>query len=117
MEIVRFPCPSCGFLVFTEGLGSYEICSMCGWEDDPVQSDNPGLRGGANGGSLKEYQDSALEEYPNHIREAEGFIRAADWRPLTPTECEVDNTGIGTGVKYFHESIKTPCRYYWRSDA
>lgn len=43
-----FPCPSCRFLVFGEPPGSYEICDLCGWEDDHVQLANPAMGGGAN---------------------------------------------------------------------
>jgi hypothetical protein len=34
--------------------GGYEICDVCFWEDDPVQSKNIDLSGGANDVSLKE---------------------------------------------------------------
>jgi rubredoxin len=29
----RFPCPSCGYLVFDEPPGSDNICPICFWED------------------------------------------------------------------------------------
>jgi hypothetical protein len=29
---------------------------MCGWEDDPVQFDDPDYRGGANADSLREHR-------------------------------------------------------------
>jgi hypothetical protein len=32
--------------------GTYEICSVCNWEDDPAQSADPDLAGGANAESL-----------------------------------------------------------------
>jgi len=41
-------CPACGFQVLAEGYGSYEICEICGWEDDSVQLANPTSGGGAN---------------------------------------------------------------------
>ncbi|NJM37551.1 MAG: hypothetical protein HC845_06630 [Akkermansiaceae bacterium] len=41
------PCPCCGALVITT-LGEYEICEVCEWEDDPVQSADPDYAGGAN---------------------------------------------------------------------
>jgi hypothetical protein len=47
-----FPCPSCGFEVFSEPPGSFEICEICGWEDDHVQLRFPALAGGANKLSL-----------------------------------------------------------------
>jgi len=34
---VDYPCPCCGYLVFTEPPGSFEICPICFWEDDVSQ--------------------------------------------------------------------------------
>ena len=48
-----FECPVCGSKVFEE-KGGYEICPVCGWEDDPVQRRDPGFAGGANKMSLNE---------------------------------------------------------------
>lgn len=45
------PCPCCGSRVLT-AAGEYEICEVCGWEDDPVQTSNPEYAGGANELSL-----------------------------------------------------------------
>ena len=47
------PCPCCGAKVISEPDG-YEICDVCGWEDDPVQSADPNYAGGANKESLNE---------------------------------------------------------------
>ncbi len=42
-------CPCCGFLTLpAESYGSYEICSLCNWEDDQVQLSNPCEEGGQN---------------------------------------------------------------------
>ena len=41
------PCPCCDSRALTT-LGSYEICEVCGWEDDPVQSGDHNYAGGAN---------------------------------------------------------------------
>lgn len=46
-----YPCPCCTNLTLSE-LGVYEICEVCGWEDDPVQSADPTFEGGANEESL-----------------------------------------------------------------
>lgn len=51
------PCPACRFLTLTESPpGTYQICAICGWEDDLVQFDDPDYRGGANGPSLNEWR-------------------------------------------------------------
>ena len=46
-------CPVCGKYYFSE-TGSYEICPVCGWEDDPSQKRWPDMEGGANHESLNE---------------------------------------------------------------
>ncbi|MBO0846033.1 MAG: hypothetical protein J2P22_11530 [Nocardioides sp.] len=35
--MAEYPCPCCGYLVFDEEPGSYDICAVCGWEDDLSQ--------------------------------------------------------------------------------
>ncbi|MBQ1465736.1 MAG: hypothetical protein IIZ17_03540 [Eubacteriaceae bacterium] len=40
-------CPCCGAYAFSE-RNSYEICPVCGWEDDPLQRRDGTLSGGAN---------------------------------------------------------------------
>lgn len=48
-----FPCPVCGSHTIGDP-GTYEICDVCGWEDDPVQSADAGYAGGANVESLND---------------------------------------------------------------
>jgi hypothetical protein len=50
------PCPCCGYITLTrKPPGSYEICPVCFWEDDPVQFADPDHSGdGANGVTLVE---------------------------------------------------------------
>ena len=56
-NIFVFKCPVCGQYTFQSGPGSYEICPVCGWEDDKAQYKDPNLKGGANKLSLKEYKE------------------------------------------------------------
>jgi anaerobic ribonucleoside-triphosphate reductase len=46
-------CRCCGESTLSESH-SYEICEICGWEDDPVQNEDASFRGGANQMSLNE---------------------------------------------------------------
>lgn len=46
-------CPVCRKHKFEE-KGKYEICPVCGWEDDPIARKDPSFDGGANGISLEE---------------------------------------------------------------
>lgn len=56
-KVLVFKCPVCGKYTFKSGPGSYEICPICGWEDDKAQYKDPTLTGGANKLSLKEYKE------------------------------------------------------------
>lgn len=47
------PCRCCGSLTIEE-YGSFEVCSVCDWEDDDIQFDDPDFSGGANELSLNE---------------------------------------------------------------
>jgi hypothetical protein len=52
-----FACPCCRFFTLDEPPpGTFDICEVCGWEDDNVQFDDPEFRGGANSSSLNEYR-------------------------------------------------------------
>ena len=51
----KFICPCCGQKTMDEKPpGTYQICPVCGWEDDAVQFRDPDYRGGANMCSLNE---------------------------------------------------------------
>ena len=54
-------CPVCKKHYFS-CINSYEICPICGWEDDKVQRLNPDYAGGANKLSLNE----TIKEYEKH---------------------------------------------------
>src|SRR6185503_8460298 len=81
-----FPCSCCGFIVFDEPAGSFEICPLCGWQDDPVQIAAPGYAGGANKDSLCTAQRRAGWHELRH-NSLKGYRRAPDWRPVKPEEC------------------------------
>lgn len=64
-----YPCPCCGFLTLSSSIGSHEICPVCYWEDDLIQSKEPTCAGGANNISL----ESAKENYKKYGACAERF--------------------------------------------
>ena len=78
----KFACPVCGFLVFESSSGSYEICPVCDWEDDPVQLKYPELKGGANRHSFWEAQQKILERIPETTQAFSGYVRDRRWRPM-----------------------------------
>jgi hypothetical protein len=110
----KYPCPVCGFLVLAEPPGSYDICAICDWEDDHVQLAFPDLRGGANKGSLKDYQDRILKEIPIEVKQYKGFQRDPEWRPLYDDEIQSEQN-IQSGSDYFHAAVETVAKYYWKT--
>jgi len=51
-------CPCCGYLTLSDwNSGSWELCSVCDWEDDKVQYQDPMYEGGANLESLQQARD------------------------------------------------------------
>jgi hypothetical protein len=57
MVTEKFACPCCGYKTFTQQPnGTYDICQVCFWEDDPIQLKDPDYEGGANKVSLKQGQ-------------------------------------------------------------
>ena len=75
-------CPCCGKHVFSEGPGSFEICPVCGWEDDAVQYRNPDFRGGANRLSLNE----AIRNYAKFEEERFDIDHLADSEAEEPND-------------------------------
>jgi len=114
MSSASYPCPACGFLVFGEPPGSYDICPVCGWEDDHVQLRFPGMSGGANKSSLFAHQLAAISKFPLPCNIASGFRRTPDWRPLLPTEASTPGAP-SSGVAYFEAAAGDTPQYYWRS--
>lgn len=85
----RYPCPCCGHLSFRQPPGSYDICPICFWEDDPTQLRWPYLSGGANKPSLAEAQVTYAaigvceEHFHRHVRPpTPEEPRENEWRPI-----------------------------------
>jgi hypothetical protein len=51
MSAALLPCVCCGSAVIAK-RDAYEVCPVCGWEDDPAQAIDPEFAGGANRFSL-----------------------------------------------------------------
>jgi hypothetical protein len=71
-RIAKYPCPCCGYLTLVEKPpGTYAICPVCFWEDDPIQFADHDYDGGANRISLRQARDNfavhGVSE-PRHLR-------------------------------------------------
>jgi hypothetical protein len=86
----KFACPCCGYKTFDgKPDGSYNICPVCFWEDDPIQLEDPDYEGGANSMSLRQAQQNFLEfgacdrDMLQNVRQhAKDEERDKDWQPL-----------------------------------
>jgi hypothetical protein len=87
---MKYACPCCGYKTFDyEPNGSYSICPICYWEDDPIQLKEPEYEGGANGVSLIQAQKNFLEfgastwEVKIWVRNPiKGEERDENWKPI-----------------------------------
>ncbi|MFF2541747.1 CPCC family cysteine-rich protein [Kitasatospora sp. NPDC058063] len=90
----RRPCPCCGRLVLDvrEGWpGSFVVCPLCCWEDDPAQLRWPLRPGGANSVPLLQAQRN-VREFGACDQRGRRFVRPATadepldpaWRPIDP---------------------------------
>ena len=53
----KYYCPCCGYdTLKEEPPGTYDICPICFWEDDPIQFNDHDYEGGANQVSLRQAQ-------------------------------------------------------------
>jgi hypothetical protein len=106
----QYPCPCCGYLEFAEAPGSYEICGVCGWEDDLVQLRDPHYRGGANSPSLvqaqQEFLSTGLFEPKPGVHE-----RDSGWRPFDADRDNLELASVeGDWTKPWPED---PTALYW----
>lgn len=110
---MSLPCPACGFLTIGEECyGTYNICPICDWEDDPVQLANPACGGGANTQSLIEAQSIIMPEYPPTEMTVTGITRDSSWRPLSASECKVAEMEKQTKL-WMNKAVYEPANVYW----
>jgi hypothetical protein len=55
-------CACCGFPTLPDD-SIFEICPLCGWQDDALQNSDPDYSGGANELSLNDYRRKWFESH------------------------------------------------------
>lgn len=88
MTAMKYTCPCCGYKTLDEEPpGTYEICLLCFWEDDPVQFEDLDYEGGANGISLRAAQHNVMrfgvseECYLDRGDKRNQFEKDPNWQP------------------------------------
>lgn len=104
-EKQSYPCPCCGYLVFSD-FGTYEICPVCGWEEDESQLRFPTMAG-ANKPLIDAQKDVTLSDARTK------YARDPEWRPLdlNVDKIEVPEEGKDYGQTYPDDRTEL---YYWR---
>jgi hypothetical protein len=110
-----YPCPVCGYLTFAEPPGSYDVCEVCGWEDDALQLEfATSLAGGANSMTLAEAQQAFVRAAERQARKHPGTQvpreRDPGWRPIDPSRDRFPDWDEATPERAW----SVEALYYWR---
>lgn len=114
-----YPCPCCGYFMFSGVPDTYEICEMCGWEDNQVQLVFPFDASGPNGVCLYDMQRNFMRSGPlkgrgGAERGLTEFVRDPTWRPFDP---KVDPYPSSVQDDELWRSKRDDSGlYYWRDD-
>ena len=109
---VKYPCPCCGYLVFDESPGNYEICPICYWEDDLTQLRFPRMSWGPNRVSLIEAQENYFRDGVSELR-FRSNVREPQWRRIDVRVDRIEEPipGKDYGSSYPEDATEF---YYWR---
>lgn len=72
-----YTCPVCSKYTF-EAAGDYDVCPICGWEDDIVQLDNPDEEDCANHMSLNQARRAYERGFIQLIKDNEPYPERED---------------------------------------
>ena len=116
----KYTCPCCGYKVFDNPPGSFEICPICYWEDEAMQLRYP-KEVGANKFSLVESQINFEKDGVSNI-ELKIFVRKAseneekdkNWRKIN---LKKDNIAEKDGERKINIYPNDLTRlYYWEEN-
>jgi len=117
----KYPCPCCGYLVFTTQPGSYQTCPICLWQDNLAQLRFPLMPGAANTVSLERGQQNFATCHAAEKRNSglarepfEAERRDPQWRPLDPARDNIEEPQRGINYADSYPIQDTTVLYYWR---
>lgn len=121
MNDSNYPCPCCGYLVFDEPPGSYDICPICFWEDDLSQLRFPTTTGANHVSLIKAQENFARDgvcEHPLHppVRSpTESDVLDLGWRLIDKSRDNIEEhvSGVDEGKTYPADRTRL---YYWRDN-
>jgi len=95
----KFQCKCCGNKTLSEfPNGTFEICEICFWEDDNVQSNDPNFEGGANEISLNASKENYKNFGVSNTKFLNNKIENKDFYPGMKVKLD-DEYGIVTNEK------------------
>lgn len=118
--MLQFPCPCCGYIVFTQPPGAHGVCPICNWEDDLSQLRFPLMPGLSNHSSLQSAQKNyatsgaSAKHNPGPVRKPEITDQQDEgWRQLDTEHDNIEepHRGIDYNSSYPQD---TTVLYYWR---
>ncbi len=117
----KFPCPCCGYLMFSEQPGSYQTCPICLWQDNLAQLRFPLMPNVANPVSLQQAQKNYVACGTAERRNAGtgrqplgDDVREDSWRVLDVTHDNVEEPQRGIDYADSYPIQDTTVLYYWR---
>ena len=112
-----YPCPCCGYLVFRDMPGSYDICPICGWEDADLSQLRFPTMSGANPPLIECQVAFQVKRISGRtflfVRNRELRSRSRI-RPIEPALDHIEQAvaGVDYGATYDHNLAKYD---YWRT--
>lgn len=117
----RFPCPCCGYLVYSSRPGSYQECPICGWTDNLAQLRFPLMPNGSNDVSLVQGQKNfiavgaAEKRRVGEVRKPyDDEPRDRQWRVIDEGRDNIEEPRRGIDYANSYPIMDTTVMYYWR---
>lgn len=115
---MKYPCPCCGYAMFSGPPGTEDACEICGWRDDAMQLRFPLFAGRPNGMSLIDAQlnysllgaVSAAAAKTVHAVSSHD-VRDPEWRPLDRDVDDLQDVPVDFDGLVFADD--PAALYYW----
>ncbi len=88
----KITCLWCWYISIEWPRWSYDICDICGWEDDLYGNNNPYIIWWANNLSLKNSQEIFLYNEKKWKINTYSFIKDLNWKPLSKINIKKEET-------------------------